>query len=283
MSRKIVHASDVVRQTAQLCRMAITVLGQDVMDALCGALKTEQSDIGRQNLQTIITNARQAQALSLPICQDTGMAQFFVDWGDRVILEGGSLRSALTQAVRQAYGEGRFRNSIVKDPFDRVNTGDNTPAGIFVEMTEGEIFRIAFLARGAGSENASSVCMLSPGEGMNAVAEHIIDRVSRLGPCACPPLIVGAGIGGSMEEAALMAKKALLRPLGSPAVSATYARFEQDILKRINGLGIGPAGLGGSTTALAVHINCAPCHMASLPVAVTLHCHALRRGVISLI
>ena len=232
--------------------------------------------MGRECLQGLISNAELAKTEKMPICQDTGMVVAFLEYGQEVTIQGGDLLVAINEGVRRAYREGFFRKSIVNDPLERINTGDNTPAVIHTRITTGDQIRITVAPKGFGSENMSRLAMLTPAQGREGVKKFIIETVSQAGANPCPPIIVGVGIGGTMELAALMAKEALLRDVGSINLDIKIAEFEAELLEAINRLGIGPQGLGGNCTALAVHINSYPTHIAGLPVAVNLSCHVNR-------
>jgi fumarate hydratase subunit alpha len=269
----------IVEAVKKLCIEAATELPGEVLGALKNARDFEQNPLARSILQTCIENAELAASAGVPICQDTGFAVFFVTLGSEVRIEGGTLQQAINEGTRQGYAEGYLRKSIVSDPlFDRRNTGDNTPAVIHLSLAEGDRIEITLAPKGAGSENMSVVAMLTPSAGIEGVAEFVVKSVVDAGGNPCPPVIVGVGIGGTFEQVTLLAKKALLRPLAAPNPDPRYARLETDILSRINSSGTGPQGLGGTTTALAVHIAHMPCHIASLPVAVNLNCHAARHA-----
>jgi len=266
-----------IRDTVEkLFLSASTDLGKDVFGALKKAASAEKSGLGRFALDRIVENARVARKEGLPICQDTGMAVLFLEVGQNVVVTGGNLRDAVQEGVRRAYRKGRLRKSIC-DPISRANTGDNTPAVIHTEIVPGSRIRIAAMPKGGGSENMSSVTMLLPAAGVEGIRKLIVDKVREAGPNPCPPTIVGVGIGGTMEQAAILAKKALLRPLGEKnRRDRRLAKLEIETLREINRLGIGPQGYGGRTTSLAVHVEMMPCHIASLPVAVNIQCHAAR-------
>jgi len=255
---------------------ANTCLGADVMAALQISLAREESALGRQVLARILENAAVAREESAPICQDTGLAVVFVELGQDVHVAGGLLNAAIEEGVRQAYDEGFFRKSVC-DPLSRANTGDNTPAVIHVEIAAGDRIRLTVMPKGGGSENMSSVTMLLPTAGSEGIRRHVVESVLKAGPNPCPPVIVGVGIGGSIEEALILAKKALLRPLGQEnSRDERLNDLEQDILADVNRMGGGPQGFGGSVSALAVHMEMKPCHIASLPVAVNIQCHVAR-------
>ncbi|NIQ39501.1 MAG: fumarate hydratase [Proteobacteria bacterium] len=264
-----------------LCMDANYDLGADVLQAFDRAIGQEDSTVAIDILKQLKENARIAREESIPICQDTGYTVVFVELGQEVRLIGGDLNSAIQDGVRNGYQEGYLRKSVCH-PFTRVNTGDNTPAIIHLEMVPGDQIRIIAAPKGGGSENMSRVDMLTPAVGIEGVKDYVVGRVREAGSNPCPPTIVGVGIGGTFEQAALLAKKALLRPLGDRNDDPELADLEDDLLKRVNSLGIGPQGLGGRTTSLAVHVNVMPCHIASLPVAVNIQCHAHRHKEITL-
>ena len=258
-----------------LCIKANTDLGEDVLQAFDRAMKTEESPLGIELFKELKENARIAKEESVPLRQDTGFAVVFVELGQDVHLVGGNLNEAIEEGVRQGYRDGYLRKSICH-PFTRANTGDNTPAIIHTEVVPGDKVRLIVAPKGGGSENMSRVVMLTPSEGIEGIKRYVVQRVRESGSNPCPPTIVGVGIGGTFERAALLAKKSLLRPLGSKNPDPELDRLESDILTEINRLGIGPQGLGGRTTSLAVHILLMPCHIASFPLAVNIQCHAQR-------
>lgn len=269
-----VTASEITKAVRALCISAACNLELDVADALRGSLAREQSPLGRDVLSQIITNFEIADKESLPMCQDTGIAVFFIEVGRGVALDG-SLEDAVNEGVRQGYKDGYLRKSVCH-PLKRVNTGDNTPAIIHTTIVEGDRVKIKIAPKGAGSENMSALKMLKPAEGVSGIKKFVIDTVSSAGGNPCPPIVVGVGIGGSFEKSAILAKKALLRPIGSVNADAEVGALEAELLKSINDLGIGPMGFGGVVTALAVHIETYSCHIASLPVAINIQCHAGR-------
>jgi fumarate hydratase subunit alpha len=254
---------------------ANTLLDDDVLSALNKAKDQEDSELGRYVLTQIIKNADIARAESIPLCQDTGIAVVFVEMGQDVHVTGGDFNEAIQEGVRQAYKEGFLRKSIC-DPLSRVNTGDNTPAIIHLDVVKGNKIKLVAMPKGSGSENMSGAAMLVPLAGEQGLKRYILDRVLKAGPNPCPPIIVGVGIGGSIEQVPILAKKALLRSVGQPNTNERLAKLEREIIKEINDLGLGPQGLGGKTTALAVHIEMMPCHIARLPIAVNIQCHAQR-------
>ena len=265
----------ITEQVRDLCIQANIDLGEDVLQAFDRAIEKEESPVAVDILKELKENARIAKEEKVPICQDTGFAVVFVELGQDVHLVGGSLSEAIHEGVRRGYREGYLRKSICH-PFTRTNTGDNTPAVIHTEMVPGDRIKITLAPKGAGSENMSRVVMLTPSEGVEGIKRFVIQRVKEAGSNPCPPTIVGIGIGGTMEQAALLAKKSLLRPLGSKNPSPELDQLESEMLAGINQLGIGPQGLGGRTTSLAVHVLMMPCHIASLPLAVNIQCHVQR-------
>ncbi|MGH7419545.1 MAG: fumarate hydratase [Candidatus Rokuibacteriota bacterium] len=271
-----VHVSAITDAVKKLCMEANVSLEPDVLRAFDRALGTERSPAGRQVLQILKDNAELARTRRIPYCQDTGMVVCFLELGQDVHVAGGGLEDAINEGVRQGYTEGYLRASIVKSPFDRVNTGDNTPAVVHVDVVRGATLRIMIMAKGGGCENRSKYTMLTPAAGLPAVKDFIIECVKTAGPDACPPLIAGVGVGGTFEQAARLSKKALFRELGAPNPDPAVAAVEREVLERANRLGIGPQGYGGDTTAFGVHILTYPCHITSLPVAVTIECHAHR-------
>lgn len=279
---RVIDAQTISEAIENMAVEACCKLSPDTLDALRAARDTERSPTGKEVLDALLENAAIAEREMAPICQDTGVAVVFVEIGDEVRVGGGSLVDAVNEGVRRGYTRGNLRKSIVGDPFGRVNTGDNTPAVLHVEVAEGDKLKIDFLAKGGGCENASFLGMLKPADGKQGTIEFVVGGVMNNAANSCPPVIVGVGIGGTMEKAALIAKRSLLRPLGQPNPDPNIAQLESVLLDGINGSGIGPAGFGGTTTALAVHVETHPCHIASLPVAVNLECHAHRHRQITL-
>jgi fumarate hydratase subunit alpha len=271
-----IHVSAISDAVKKLCMEANVSLEPDVLRAFDRALGTERSPAGKQVLQILKDNAELARTRRIPYCQDTGMVVCFVELGQDVHVTGGGLEDAINEGVRQGYTEGYLRASIVKSPFDRVNTGDNTPAVVHVDVVQSATLRIAIMAKGGGCENRSKYTMLTPAAGLPAVKDFVIECVKTAGPDACPPLILGVGIGGTFEKAAILSKKALFRELGSPNPDPMLDGLEKELLERANRLGIGPQGYGGDTTSLGIHVISFPCHITSLPVAVTIECHAHR-------
>ncbi len=265
----------VVSTISRLCLEANTNLPLDVAKAINHAKDNEVSACGRDVLTQISRNIDIAREQHMPLCQDTGAAVFFVELGRDVHLNF-DLEEAINEGVRDGYTQGYLRKSMVRDPLKRVNTNDNTPAIIYLKSVAGEKLKVTFAPKGGGTENMSTLKLLMPYAGEEAVKEFIIDTVKQAGPNPCPPVIVGVGIGGTFEKAAYLAKEALLRPFDIVHSDPYYANMEQELLERINALGIGPMGLGGRTTALRVLINVFPCHIASLPVAVNMQCHCAR-------
>ncbi|WP_092483252.1 fumarate hydratase [Desulfoscipio geothermicus] len=273
---KTIDVGRITQAVAKLCKDANYYLGEDVIEAFNNAYEQELSLTGKEIIEQLIKNADIARAEDVPMCQDTGFAVVFVELGQDVHIVGGSLEDAINEGVRQGYTEGYLRKSIVGHPLERVNTGDNTPAVIHLKLVPGDQLKITVAPKGGGSENMSAIKMLKPAEGVDGVKKFVLDTVKEAGPNPCPPIIVGVGIGGTFEKAALLAKEALLRPVGVPSHKPEIAELEKELLKKVNNLGIGPQGLGGRITALAVHVNIYPAHIASLPVAVNINCHASR-------
>ncbi len=276
---KEIHFNDIADRIAQMCIDAACNLDDDILSVLDRAIEIEKSLLGLEVLKQLKENAKIAKDEALPVCQDTGMSLFFVELGEDVRIMGGLLNDAINEGVRHGYKKGYLRKSIVNDPLKRRNTQDNTPAIIHTELVAGNNLKINFKIVGAGCENMSKIKMLKPTDGTKSIKSFVIDTVKEGGINACPPLIVGIGLGGNFEMCAILAKKSLMRPIGQPNKKIEIASLEEDILKDINKLGIGPAGFGGKVTALAVHIETYPCHIASLPVAVNLNCHASRKKV----
>jgi fumarate hydratase subunit alpha len=270
-----VNVKMITEKVRALCMEANTDLEEDVLQAFDRAMEKEESPLGIEILKELKENARIAREERVPICQDTGFAVVFLELGQEVHLVGGGLREAIFEGVRQGYRDGFLRKSICH-PFTRANTGDNTPAIIHTEIVQGEKVKITVAPKGGGSENMSRVVMLTPSDGVEGIKRFVVQRVKESGSNPCPPTIVGVGIGGTFEQAALLAKKSLLRPLGSRNSDPELDKLESEILNEINRLGIGPQGLGGRTTSLAVHILMMPCHIASFPLAVNIQCHAQR-------
>ena len=280
--RTITYKS-IVESVKNLCIQAASNLPADIIAALQKALQDEESPEGKAILRQCLDNANIAACGNDPICQDTGIAIYFVELGADVSVTGGTLIDAINEGTRQGYTEGYLRKSMVADPlFDRKNIGDNTPALIHCEVTAGDVLRITLLPKGGGAENMSALAMLKPAVGAAGVVDFVSETVINAGGRPCPPVIVGVGIGGAADTAMHLAKRALLRSVWEPHPDPRYATLEADILARINASGIGPQGLGGRITALAVHIEERPCHLASLPVAVNINCHAARRAEVTI-
>ncbi|HET7657204.1 MAG TPA: fumarate hydratase [Bacillales bacterium] len=273
---KEIHYSEIVEKVAGLCQEANCDLGEDVINAFKMAVQNEVSETGKDVLNQLIENANIASSQRVPMCQDTGVSVFIVKLGQDCHITGGSLYDAINQGVREGYEEGYLRYSIVDHPIERKNSGDNTPAVIHLELVEGENLEIYMTAKGGGAENMSALKMLKPADGIEGVKHFIMETIKVAGPNACPPIVVGIGIGGNFETCAYLAKKSLFRPVGVRNDRADIAKLEEELIEEVNRLGIGPQGMGGSTTALDVKIEMAPCHIAALPVAVNLNCHASR-------
>ena len=274
-----IHVDTITKNIKEMCIEANHFLSTDMKEALTGAVDKEESPLGQQVLNQLQENLQIAGEDMIPICQDTGMAVIFLEIGQDVHFEGGSLEEAINEGVRQGYVEGYLRKSVVKDPLIRENTGDNTPAIIHYEMVQGENVRITVAPKGFGSENMSRVFMLKPADGIEGVKDAVLAAVQDAGPNACPPMVVGVGIGGTFEKCALLAKKALTRPINENSYIPYVKEMEEELLQKINDSGIGPAGLGGRITALAVNILTYPTHIAGLPVAVNICCHVNRHAV----
>lgn len=278
---KNIDAKVIEDTVARLCIEANLRLPPDVINAIESAEKAEPWDGAKRILSLLGDNVRIASEKTLPVCQDTGMACVFVELGQDVHIDG-DFEEAVNNGVRRGYGEGYLRKSVVCDPLRRVNTGDNTPALLTVKLTRGDKMRITVMPKGFGSENMSALKMLKPADGVEGVKNFVLETVEKAGANPCPPIIVGVGIGGSFDKAAYLAKHALLRPVNEPNPDEYYAALERELLEKINALGIGPQGFGGKTTALAVLIEAMPTHVAGLPVAVNISCHATRRASASL-
>jgi len=277
-----ITSEEIAKAVESLCISSNCGLGEDVWRALREGLENEESPVGKEVLEEILENDRMAEEEKLPMCQDTGFIVVFVEMGQEVRITGGDICEAINKGVINGYKKGYLRKSVVGDPLRRNNTGDNSPAWVHIDIVPGDKLKISVMPKGAGSENMSIVKMLSPVEGVQGVKRFVLDWVREKGANACPPLVVGVGIGGIFEGVAKLAKKALLRPIGSKNPEPFYAEMEEELLKEINNLGLGPQGLGGSITALAVHIETYPCHIASLPLAINLQCHAVRHSTIVL-
>ncbi len=279
---RTIDVKEIVTTVEKMCIQANIQLGEDVIAALEKSIQEEDSPIGRGIMEKLVENANLAREKDMPICQDTGMAVFFIEIGQEVQFIGGSLTQAINEGARRGYKEGYLRKSVVSDPLLRKNSGDNTPAVIHYDIVQGDHVKIVFAPKGFGSENMSAIKMLNPSDGEKGVIAFVEETISKAGPNPCPPIVVGVGIGGTMEKAALLAKKALTRKIGSNNEQEHFKTLEKKLLQRVNCLGIGPQGLGGNTTALAVHVEAFPTHIAGLPVAVNINCHAARHVEVTL-
>jgi fumarate hydratase subunit alpha len=277
-----IEAAEITEAVRELCIEANTHLPEDHLAALHRALEEEESPLGREVIGELLENARVARERCIAFCQDTGYAVFFVELGSEARVVGGGFGEAIDEGVRRGYDEGYLRKSIVRGPVDRTNTGDNTPAIVYYDVVPGDGLRLTLLVKGAGCDNMSSLKMLTPAEGVEEMKRFVVETVERAGPNASPPLTVGVGIGGPFERAALLAKKALTRRSGEPNPDPELAGLEAELLGAINATGIGPAGYGGTVTALAVHIESFPTHIAAFPVAVNLDCHSHRTSSVEL-
>lgn len=265
----------ITKEVKKLCIEGNIYLGDDVIKSFKENLEKEKSDLGKDILNILIENAQIAKETHIPLCQDTGMAVFFVEIGQEVVIKGDTLTDAINKGVSEGYTEGYLRKSVVS-PITRINTKDNTPAIIHYEMVKGDKIKIQYAPKGFGSENMSQLKMLKPSDGIEGVKEFIVKTVSEAGPNPCPPIVVGVGIGGTVDKCAQIAKKALFRDIGTHSKDEMIADLEKEMIKKINDLGIGPQGLGGNTTALAVNIETFPTHIAGLPVVVNINCHSAR-------
>ena len=274
-----INASEITKTVREMCIKVNHFLSEDMDNALKKATESEKSDLGKKILDQLQENLKIAGEDMIPICQDTGMAVLFVEVGQDVHVADGLIEDAINEGVRQGYVDGYLRKSVVKDPIIRENTKDNTPAVIHYSIVAGDKIKITFAPKGFGSENMSRVFMLKPADGIEGVKNAIMTAVTDAGPNACPPMVVGVGIGGTFEKCAILAKKALTREIGKNSDIENVAKLEKEMLQKINRLGIGPGGLGGTTTALAVNINTYPTHIAGLPVAVNICCHVNRHIV----
>lgn len=276
-----INAQDITAQVKRLCMEANSYLPEDIKEKICASEAAEPWELAKNILGTIKKNYNIAEEAYVPICQDTGVACVFIEIGQDVHVNG-NLEDAINEGVRQGYIEGCLRKSVVKDPLDRVNTKDNTPAMIYYDIVPGEGFKLTVAPKGFGSENMSQIKMLKPADGLEGVKEFILKAVKDAGPNPCPPIVVGVGIGGTFDKAALLAKKALMRNTNVPNADPFYADLEKEMLEKINALGIGPQGVGGKSTALAVNIEKMPTHIAGLPVAVNINCHVTRHKSVEL-
>ena len=276
---RIINSDEIKNAVKEMCISANCHLNSDIRAALEKSAEDEKSEVSRTILRRLIENADIADRKEVPICQDTGMAVFFIEIGKEVFVEGDTITDAVNKGVSEGYTEGYLRKSVVKDPLDRVNTKDNTPAVIYYDFCEGDKIRITFAPKGFGSENKGGIKMLNPSDGVDGVIDFVTETVRKAGANPCPPMVVGVGIGGTMDKAAVLSKKALTRDITVRNSNPYYAELEKKLLERINLLGIGPQGMGGTTTALAVNIETFPTHIAGLPVAVNINCHATRHAV----
>jgi fumarate hydratase subunit alpha len=277
-----INVDIIIEAIKNLCIKANYYITDDIKNALKESHEKETWPVAKDMLSKIIENSEVAAKDAMPLCQDTGMACVFIEMGQDIHIVGGLLEEAINEGVRQGYKEGYLRKSVVKDPIDRKNTGDNTPALIYYNIVEGDKLKITVAPKGFGSENMSQIKMLKPSEGIDGVKEFILKVVKEAGPNPCPPTIVGVGIGGSFDKAAFMAKKALLRPLNTRSSNEFYASLEEEMLEKINLLGVGPQGFGGKTTSLGINIETYPTHIAGLPVAVNINCHSTRHAEIEI-
>lgn len=273
-----INVSTIIESVKNMCMNANFYLNADIKQAMKNGLKKEQSPIGAEILDKLLINADLASKKQVAICQDTGMAVVFVTMGQEVHIVGGGLSDAINEGVRRGYNEGCLRKSVVGDPIERVNTGDNTPAVIHYEIVPGDSLKIELAPKGFGSENMSALKMLKPSDSIEGVKSFILETVDKAGPNPCPPIVVGVGIGGTMEKASILAKRALLRPISVRNEIEYVRNLESEMLQKINELGIGPAGLGGTNTALAVNVETYPTHIAGLPVAINISCHVTRHA-----
>lgn len=276
---RTINTEEIIKNVKEMCIEANHYLSSDMKEAFNHAVEKENSVLGKKILNQLSENLKIAGEEMIPICQDTGMAVFFIEVGQDVHFEGMAIEDAINEGVRQGYTEGYLRKSVVSDPIERVNTRDNTPAVIHYSIVPGDRVKLTFAPKGFGSENMSRVFMLKPADGIEGVKNAIITAVKDAGPNACPPMVVGVGVGGTFEKAALMAKQALTRPVNESNEIPYVAELEKEMLEKINSLGIGPGGLGGVITALAVNINTYPTHIAGLPVAINICCHVNRHAV----
>ena len=275
---RVINSEEITNIVCEMCINANCHLNSDIRNAIEKSIETEQSEVSKGVLQKLLLNADIADKKEVPICQDTGMAVFFVQIGKEVFVEGDTITDAINKGVAKGYKDGYLRKSVVKDPLKRVNTNDNTPAVIYYDYIDGDKIKITFAPKGFGSENKGGVKMLNPSDGVDGVIDFVIETVKKAGANPCPPMVVGVGIGGTMDKAAVLSKKALTRDITKRNENEFYQKLENELLEKINRLGIGPQGMGGTTTALAVNIEVYPTHIAGLPVAVNINCHATRHA-----
>lgn len=276
---RIINSKTIEDTIRDMCIKANCYLNPDIREAIEKGIATDKSDVSRNVLEKLIQNADIAAKKEVPICQDTGMAVFFVEIGKEVFIEGDALTDAINKGVARGYTDGYLRKSVVGDPLNRINTKDNTPAVIYYDFVDGDKIKLTFAPKGFGSENKGALKMLNPSDGLDGVVDFVIETVRKAGPNPCPPMVIGVGIGGTMDKACVLAKKALTRDITSSNENPFYAELEEKLLEKINKLGIGAAGLGGTTTAFGVNIEVYPTHIAGLPVAVNINCHATRHAV----
>lgn len=276
---RVINSSEITDAVRDMCISANCHINPDIKLALEKGVETEKSEVSRGVLRNLLKNAEIADRKEVPICQDTGMAVFFIEVGKDVFVEGDTITDAVNKGVSKGYTEGYLRKSVVADPLDRINTKDNTPAVIYYDFAEGDKIKITFAPKGFGSENKGGLKMLNPSDGVDGIIDFVIETVRKAGANPCPPMVIGVGIGGTMDKAAVLSKKALTRDITVRNEKPYYAELEKKLLEKVNMLGIGPQGMGGTTTALAVNIETYPTHIAGLPVAVNINCHATRHSV----
>lgn len=276
---RIINSTEIENTVRDMCIRANCYLNPDIRAAIQNGAKNDKSDVSRSVLEKLLKNADIAAEKEVPICQDTGMAVFFIEIGKEVFIEGDTISDAVNKGVARGYTDGYLRKSVVGDPLRRVNTGNNTPAVIYYDFVPGDKLKLTFAPKGFGSENKGALKMLNPSDGLDGAVDFVIETVRKAGPNPCPPMVIGVGIGGTMDKVCVLAKKALTRDIDSHNHDPFYAELEDRLLAEINKLGIGAAGLGGSTTALGVNIETYPTHIAGLPVAVNINCHATRHAV----
>lgn len=277
-----ISSCEIIDAVAKMCMTANYNMNRDIKNALEKSVKTEESEICAEVLEKLIKNADIAERKQVPICQDTGMAVFFVELGQDVHIEGDTLTDAINKGVAKGYTEGYLRKSVVGDPLRRVNTGDNTPAVIYYDMVKGDKLKISFAPKGFGSENKSALKMFAPADGVEKIIDFVVETARLADSNPCPPMVIGVGIGGTMDKAAVLSKKALFRSIESSNEDEYYAQLENLLLERVNMLGIGPQGMGGTTTCIGVNIETYPTHIAGLPAAVNISCHVTRHAEIVL-